>query len=97
MGEKRKRVEIENGHDEVYPLHNEALTRNGSTNNRTVVTFFISSSFPTAVFGLPYGPPPYGTTSTVVVAVRPKTSGLYISSARAGATTKVPRVVALAT
>jgi len=37
MGEKRKRVEIENGHDEVYPLHNEALTRNGSTNNRTVV------------------------------------------------------------
>jgi hypothetical protein len=37
MGEKRKRVEIENGHDEAYPLHNEALTRNGSTNNRTVV------------------------------------------------------------
>jgi len=37
MGEKRKRVEIENGLAEVYPLHKEALTRNGSTNNRTAV------------------------------------------------------------
>ena len=36
MGEKRKRVEIENGLNEVYPLHREAVTWNGSTNNRTV-------------------------------------------------------------
>lgn len=37
MGEKRKRVEIENGHDGVYPLHREELTSGCSANNRTVV------------------------------------------------------------
>jgi hypothetical protein len=38
MGEKRKRVEIENGHDGVYPLHREELTSGCSANNRTVVS-----------------------------------------------------------
>ena len=37
MGEKRKRVEIENGHDGVYPFHGEELTPGCSTNNRTAV------------------------------------------------------------
>ena len=37
MAEKRKRVEIENGHDGVYPSHGEELTPGCSANNRTVV------------------------------------------------------------
>jgi hypothetical protein len=37
---------------------------------------------------------PYFFTSMTVVAVRPKISGSYISSARAGAVRKVPAVVA---
>ena len=39
MGEKRKRVEIENGHDGVYPLHGEELTPGCSANNRTAVLY----------------------------------------------------------
>jgi len=44
MGEKRKRVEIENGHDEVYPLHREVVTRPCSANNRTVVCVNVNVS-----------------------------------------------------